>query len=91
MRVAFIHEAAKAAKISDYTVILVDCDDLTRGHRLVTERRQADLASDEMLNWARYLREEAQRNGDKILNTSAISVGEAVQIVRRHFWELRTG
>jgi RNase adaptor protein for sRNA GlmZ degradation len=85
MRLAFIHDAAKAAKISDYRVILVDCDDSTRRRRLELERRQADLASDEMMNWARYLREEARRVDDKILDTSDITVIEAVDFVRRHF------
>lgn len=85
MRLAFVREGAKAARISDYTLMLVDCDDRTRRHRLAFERRQADLASDEMMNWARYLRQEAKATGAKILDTSGITVSEAVDIVRRHF------
>lgn len=85
MRLSFIHEAAKAAKIANYTVILVDCDDLTRRDRLTMDRRQAELASEEMMNWARYLRREACDRGDKILDTSKITVREAVEVVRRNF------
>jgi RNase adaptor protein for sRNA GlmZ degradation len=85
MRLSFILEAARAARISEYMVILVDCDDHTRRYRLSVERRQSDLASDEMMNWERYLREETYARGDSILDTSGIDVGEAVEIVRRHF------
>jgi RNase adaptor protein for sRNA GlmZ degradation len=85
MRLAFAHQAARAAKISNYTVILIDCDDDTRRRRLEMERRQAELASNQMMNWAAYMREEARRSGDEILDTSDISVSQAVEIVRRHF------
>ena len=85
MRLAFIHEAAKAANISRYATILVDCDDQTRKRRLMLERRQAELASDEMMNWSRYLRDEAMTRGDRILDTSTISVGKAVEVVRKIF------
>lgn len=85
MRLAFVHEAAAAAGIFDYTVILVDCDDETRRRRLMEERRQANLASDEMINWARFLREEAQIRGDRILDTSCISLDQAVEFVRSQF------
>ena len=85
MRLAFIREGAKAAQISDYALVLLDCDDRTRRQRLAVERRQADLASEEMMNWARYLRDEAMATDTKILDTSSISVSEAVDTVRRHF------
>ncbi len=85
MRLAFVEEAAKAARILSYRIILVDCDDATRRQRLVIERRQEHLASEEMLNWARFLREEAKASCALILNTSEISVGHAVELVRRHF------
>jgi RNase adaptor protein for sRNA GlmZ degradation len=85
MRLGFIHEAAKSARISNYTAILVHCDDQTRRHRLSAGRRQAHLASDEMMNWAHYLWEESRWRGDKILDTSNITVSEAVEIVRQHF------
>jgi hypothetical protein len=38
-----------------------------------------------MLNWARWLREEARANGDSILDTSNLSVSDAVEVVRRQF------
>ena len=85
MRLAFICDGAEVAQISNYTLLLVDCDDRTRRQRLAVERRQTDLASEEMMNWARYLREEAKATGTKILETSRITVSEAVDIVREHF------
>jgi dephospho-CoA kinase len=83
MRLAFIHAAAEAAGIRDYTVLLFDCDDQTRRQRLILERQQAQLATDEMMNWARYLRDEAGLTGDTIVDTSGRSVQECVEFVRR--------
>jgi hypothetical protein len=85
MRLVFIREGAEAAQISNFTLMLLDCDDPTRRQRLAVERRQADLASEEMMSWARYLREERKATGTKILDTSSITVSEAVDIVRQQF------
>jgi dephospho-CoA kinase len=70
MRLQFIFEALQANRIIDACVLLVDCDDEVRSHRLAMNRRQADLATPTMMQWARYLREEAKQRGVKILDTS---------------------
>jgi len=85
MRLSFIHEAAQAANISDYLVVLVDCDDATRRHRLIHERGQPDLATADMANWARYLREEAQASNARVIDTTGLSPIDAVEIVREMF------
>jgi hypothetical protein len=54
-----------------YTLILIDSDDRTRARRLSHDRQQPELVTDDMMNWARYLRREAQAHGDEILDTSA--------------------
>jgi hypothetical protein len=46
-----------------YTLILIDCDDRTRARRLLEDRQQPELVTDDMMNWARYLRLEAQAHG----------------------------
>jgi adenylate kinase family enzyme len=80
-RPAFLAEAAAAAGIADYRLILIDCDDATRIRRLGGERGQPELADARMLRWAAWLRAEAQREGHPILDTSAIDVDEAVAAI----------
>ena len=85
MRLAFIHDAAKAAGITDYKAMLIDCDDKICRDRLTIERGQPDLASDEMMSWASYLREEARLRGDTIVDTSDATISKTVELVRQHF------
>ncbi|PCK81531.1 hypothetical protein CPT34_08340 [Rhizobium sophoriradicis] len=81
IRLSFLAEGAVAAAWHDYVPILVDCDDITRAARLIVHRRQPELANPEMMNWANYLREEARARGCEILDTSAMSVEQAVSRV----------
>ncbi len=84
MRPSFVVEAAMAARIDDYRLILIDCDDATRAHRLSAERGQPELADANMMNWAAYLRREAQASGFEILDTSHLSLKQSVDNVLRH-------
>src|SRR5271163_2602488 len=54
MRFTVISEAAAAAGITGYTLILVDCDDATRTKRLAFDRPRANLANPTMMNWAKH-------------------------------------
>ena len=80
-RPSFVAEAAAAAGIGDYRLVLVDCDDATRARRLCAARGQSELASSRMMDWAAWLRAEAKRGGHAILDTSAIKVDEAVAAI----------
>ena len=80
-RLSFLADGAAAAGGLDYLPILVDCDDETRSRRLLVERKQPDLANDDMMNWARYLRCEAKQTGCEILDTSSLSLDESVSYV----------
>jgi len=42
-----------------YRLILMDCDDAMRTHRLVVERKQPELANSVMPSWVRFLRDDA--------------------------------
>ena len=84
MRISFIHEALTCADIQTAHIILVDCDDETRRHRLVGERAQDELANPTMMNWARFLRNEAVQRGHEILDTSRLDVEACVERIRRH-------
>jgi len=77
-RLSCLADGAKAAGGLAYRPILVDCDDNTRLRRLVHEREQPDLANETMMNWARYLRRSAIQTGCEILDTSTLSLEQAV-------------
>ena len=81
MRIAFIKEGLVASKISSARVVLVDCDDITRSERLNVTRGQPDLANPDMMNWARYLREEAHEAQIGVLDTARLSVAECVAFI----------
>ena len=80
MRIAFVVDAAAAMGLACH-IILVDCDDATRRHRLASDRNQPELANDDMMNWAAFLRREAQSAGCEILDTSNLPIAEAAAIV----------
>lgn len=81
MRLAFLTEGASAAGLSSYTTILIDCDDATRASRLIVDRQQPELATDDMMNWAAYLRSEALDVGCDVLGTSELSLEQAISYV----------
>ncbi|MCJ9694900.1 AAA family ATPase [Rhizobium sp. PRIMUS64] len=82
-RFAFLVEAAERAGIVSYACILIDCDDETRTRRLSIDRGQPDLASVDMMNWARFLRNEASEYGCEILDTSNLTLEQGVEHVLR--------
>lgn len=81
MRLAFVQEAVLAAGITDTRVVLVDCDDATRTHRLTKQRQQPELANPEMMNWAAFLRREAEQGGHDVLDTTELSLEDCVEYV----------
>jgi len=84
MRLAFVRESLSSVGLMGARIILVDCDDATRAHRLISERRQPDLASPKMMIWAAYLRKEARETGCEVLETTGTSLESSVLQVRRY-------
>jgi len=84
MRPSFVVEAARAARADDYRLILIDCDDATRTHRLSAGRGQPELADANMMNGAAYLRREAQTSGLEILDTSHLSLKQSADTVLKY-------
>jgi hypothetical protein len=84
MRLAFVKEGLLAAGIADARVILVDCDDATRTHRLTANRNQPELANPTMMIWAEFLRREAKEAGCNVLDTSQLSLMDSVERVCAH-------
>lgn len=59
MRISFIKKALADSAIRTARIVLVDCNDATRAKRLRVGRGRTELANSEMMNWARYPREES--------------------------------
>jgi hypothetical protein len=81
MRIAFIEEAIAAAGITNARIVLIDCSDSIRIARLTHDRQQPDLADENMISWAHFLREEARRGGYEILDTGSIPFSSSVDLL----------
>ena len=86
MRLAFVTEALRMHRIEGAHVILMDCNDATRTERLHGERGQPELADENMMGWARYLREETVAAEYEILDSGTLTFEEAVQYVSERLW-----
>ena len=81
MRIAFINEALEKCNINNAKVILLDCNDEVRYQRLKADRKQPELANENMLNWANYLRNEAKETGATIIDNSDMTVDETAEAI----------
>jgi shikimate kinase len=77
-RLSFLAEAAASAGITAYSSLLVDCDDEMRFRRLSVKRQQPELANENMMTWADYLRRDARKRGCEVLDTSEIDLDQCV-------------
>ena len=78
-RIAFLQEALKRHGVPHARVILVECDDQARDARLIHDRRQPELANENMRGWSRFLHEEALDAGYEILDTTHVPLVESVR------------
>ncbi len=83
-RIAFLQEALALHRVATARVVLVECNDETRDARLIHDRRQPDLANDDMKNWSRYLHREAVEAGYEILDTTSIPLAESVTYIHAY-------
>jgi shikimate kinase len=79
-RLSYLIEAARAAGGFHYIPLLVDCDDRTRTSRL-SDRNQPELADENMMKWALYLRIEARNNSCEILDATNLSLEDSISHV----------
>ena len=77
-RPSFIKEACEKNEILDYKIILIDCSDEERKRRLIDERKSPELANEQMMNWAKYLREKCVENNCNILDNTNLSKEETL-------------
>lgn len=74
----FIKEAFKEHNFLNYKIVLVDCTEETMIQRLKGERKQPDLATPDMNNWRRFLREQALNYGESIIDTGELDKEQTV-------------
>jgi dephospho-CoA kinase len=81
VRIRYLQECLAELGIPGARIILVDCDDSTRKTRLIEDRNQPDLADQKMMDWAQFLRREAIAWNCTILDTTALTVTESVEVL----------
>lgn len=81
----FIKEGFAEYNFSDYTTVLIDCDKKITRERLVNNRLQPKLATEQMDNWRDLLHAQAQKQGIDILDTSTMSNKESVAAFEKIF------
>lgn len=75
----FIRDGFDNAGYSDVTSILIDCSEGTMHQRLIGERMQPELATDEMSNWRKLLREQGEEFGVPIIDTQELGKDESLE------------
>ncbi len=75
----FIKTGFEKQNFKNYQIVLIDCEQDIMIKRLIDERQQAWLASEEMKNWLKFLRHQAQNFGTPIIETSHISPSQVVE------------
>jgi adenylate kinase len=76
----FIKTGFKKQNFKSYQIVLIDCEQDIMVRRLIDERQQAWLASEDMKNWLKFLRKQAQTSKVPIIDTSAITPDRVVDI-----------
>ena len=84
IRIAFIEEALKVARITNGRIILVECDEQTRSARLIINRKQPELVNERTIGWGAFLHREAAKGGHEILDTSTMPLEDAVSRVANY-------
>jgi hypothetical protein len=76
-RIAFLHEALTLHGVANARILLVECADPIREIRL-SERGHPELVNEQMRNWSRYLRREADTFEHEVLDTTELPLEASV-------------
>lgn len=79
-----VREAFQLNGVKRGHILLLDCSPEVRDARLRGPRNQPDLATAQMTNWAAYLRGQADALDVPTLDTTDLTLAEAVERVREH-------
>jgi|SRR3989344_4479479 len=75
----FIKKGFEKQNFKDYQIVLIDCEQDVMINRLIDERQQAWLADEDMKNWLKFLRRQAQDFGAPIIETSHIGPNQVAE------------
>jgi len=75
----FIRKAFEKHNFENYKIILLDCTEKEMGDRLADKRGQPDLFNNQMINWLRFLRNQARELGAKVIDTTNLSRRDVVE------------
>ena len=89
-RPSFVLDAARDASRRRVSVVLLDCADAPREARLIDGRKQPELVTPRMANWAAHLRREADAFNVQIIDTSALSIDDVADRIEGIITKLRT-
>ena len=73
VNVEFIRDAFHKHNFRHYKIILVDCSEETMAHRLTHNRNQPELNNNDMKNWLKFLRLQAEKLEVVVIDTSNLS------------------
>jgi hypothetical protein len=82
VRPAVVDDAFSRHRVQNGKILLLDCTPEMRDRRLRNDRGQPELATTEMACWAAYLRGQADALRLPVLDTTLMSVAEAVARLR---------
>ncbi len=74
----FIIDGFAQYHFSNYEIILVDCNEEVMVKRLTDDRKQPELLTEDMKNWLKYLRNQANKLDVNIIDTSNLSKAEVM-------------
>jgi dephospho-CoA kinase len=80
-RPSFIAEACEINNVGRHKVILIDCSEDVRRERLM-RRGQPELASEQMMEWGRYLLRETGNIGGDIIHNDDLSIAETARAIQ---------
>ncbi len=81
MNIDFIIEGFKNENFDNYRIVLLDCSEKEMKRRLIQERKQAELANEDMSNWLIYLRNQAIKRNIEIIDTSKLTKEKTLDIL----------
>ena len=78
-RPSFINEAAGGYPDLEFLIVLLECNPEVRRHRLTDLRKQPELLTPDMENWAVYLAGQAHALGLPVIDTSDLDTEAVAQ------------
>ena len=72
----FVRNGFAKHNFNNYRLILIDCNEPVMKKRLVYDRKQPELFNEDMRNWLKFLRDQANKLGVTIIDNSNLSEEE---------------